>query len=252
VLLALGFALVAVILVNAYIEYVRRQVEQASFNVYVLTRSLAPGDRLKERDVRKVAVPKSFENNLRELHLMNDDEVQVKLGEGTPVERAASQGDLLRWEVYTAPDGPAPVEISKGKRLVSLPVNSRTVPGSLRPGMFVDIEAAFNRGGAVPEVLPVMERVKVKAVGTHTVGEEASAAPGRTRSLGSFRAITIEVSPAEATDLSMIERVAVGDFELHLHNPDDNTAPKIPNGGINPDVLDLLDKRKRDAPATRR
>jgi len=103
--------------------------------------------------------------------------------------------------------------------------------------MYIDIEAQFP-GGSL-NVLPVMERVEVFSVGSRTIGGDANST---SRSSRNFTTISIQVSPDDATSLEKIKKLVVGDFELHMRNPADNTTPKIPEGGINPQVLKLIDR----------
>ena len=62
--------------------------------------------------------------------------------------------------------------------------------------------------------------------------------------------------PQDATNLAMIERLAVGDFEIQIRPPGDTKLVKIPppsaDSGINPAVIDLLRKRLGEAPAVKR
>lgn len=243
VILAFVLALLAVILTNLYIANVRRQVERESFVAYTLTRSMLPGDKIRKADVKEILVPRSFEESFKLLGAIDDTSLQIRLAEARPLERSAAQGDILRFAHFNAPeDTEHDRDITAGKRRVSLPVNARTVPGALRAGMYVDIEAAFNTGGGLPEVLTVIENVQIKAVGTRTITDESSGE--RVRRYGAFNSISIEVEPQQATELSMIERIAVGEFELHIRNPSDKGTPKIRSGGINPEVLDLIEQRR--------
>jgi len=240
-MLAVVLGIVTVILLNVYVERIRSEANERSFRIYQLNLSVAPGYRLKDRDVVAVDVPERF----RESFSNAVDAVGLQIRIGDAFQRSASRGDILTYNLFTPVEGADEDRaIADGKRLVSLPINSQTVPGNLRPGMFVDIEAAFATGQQTAVVMPVMERVRVFAVGQLTESM-AEATTGRPRSIGGFRSITIEVEPLEATYLSMIAKRAVGEFELHIRNPSDMTLAKIPDGGINPAVLKLVDPRRR-------
>jgi hypothetical protein len=77
--------------------------------------------------------------------------------------------------------------------------------------------------------------------------EHTARSARRNRSL--IRKITIEVEPHLATTLSMIEKIAIGDFELRLRNPDDATRrlKGVPPGQINPQLVDLLNELRARA-----
>jgi Flp pilus assembly protein CpaB len=239
VLVALGLALLAVVLTNLYIEYVRRQVDEKSITVYLLTRTVQPGDRISRQDVDARRFPASFKEGFDAMGAMDDPGLDIRINGREPFRRSASQGELLTYRLFEAPaEREVDKRVARGKRAYSLPVNARTAPGGLREGMYVDIEAPFHIGGAVV-VLPIMERMQVFALGTRTAFDDPDVG-GRFNV--NYRNITIQVEPQEATQLSMIERLAAGEFELHLRNPADMDAPKIPGGGINPRVIELLDR----------
>jgi Flp pilus assembly protein CpaB len=111
--------------------------------------------------------------------------------------------------------------------------------------MFVDLEAAFQTQYGI-QVLPVMERVKVIALGSATSYEAATSRVSQSR----FSSITIEVTPDQATQMNLIERTMVGDFDLTVRNPGDTELTKIPTGGINPAVVELVERRRPAAGAT--
>ncbi|MCX5660540.1 MAG: RcpC/CpaB family pilus assembly protein [Planctomycetota bacterium] len=252
VIVALALAIFAVVLTNIYIESVRRDVKRNSFNIYLLNRRVQPGERLRKEDTKRIAIPRDFEQSFKELGAVMENDYDALASGGEQFQRAASANDMLLFSLFTAPGGrDLDRGISPGRRLVSLPVNPRRIPGELRPGISVDIQAAFNLGGGVPTVMTVMENVRVTAVGSRTIADERDADPSSLRPISGYRAITIEVTPEDGTYLNMIERVMIGDFDLLLRNPEDQTT-KIKAGGINPEVLDIIDKRRREAPPAKR
>lgn len=237
--------IVAVILMNVYVEMVRRQARPGEFIVYRLETRAQPGDRLQERDVKAVRMPEDFKEAFS--NAVDSTGLRARLGE--PFKRSATRGDVLTYDLFIDPeDNNLDRLISRDMRLVALPVNSRTLPGNLRPGMYVDIEAPFPGRGGVPNVLPIMEYVKVLAVGRQSVIDERTGEDSVSRSFGT---ISIEVTPEQATQLSVIQSGAIGEFQLHLRNPADTSQPKIPSGGINPQVLAMIDQTRATAAQTR-
>jgi Flp pilus assembly protein CpaB len=245
-IVSLGLALVAVVAVNLYIFHVKREVEGDSFTVYTLTRTIRPGSKLSQADVKPVPMPSKYINTFfgpSGIGAVDKLDFDSKLAKGELFLRAAEQNEFLTHKLFTTDESyKLTTTISPGQRLVFLPINSKMVPGTLAPGMFVDSEARFSKGGAIPDVLTVMERVQVKAVGSKTIADEVDGS-GRPRAMGSYQGISIEVSPKEATQLSEIERLAAGEFEIHLRNPIDTLTPKITGTlGINPEVLSMVEK----------
>ncbi len=243
VVVALVLAVLSVVLTNFYISSVRKQNQLDSFRVYILQIPRAAGDKIRRKDVRAVRVPDTptFREAFDQIGAIDQTGLDIRMTQKEPLKRNASSGQILMFRHFTSEDRQAiDQKIARGKRLKVLSINSRTVPGALRVGMFVDLEAAFgSQRGLV--VLPVMERVKVIALGNTTAYDTA----GRSRRQSRYNSITIEVTPRQATQLNQIERTMTGDFDLAVRNPGDTALIKIPSGGINSKVLDLIDLRMR-------
>jgi len=236
VIVALGLALLAVVLTNIYIGMVRSQADADSITVYTLTRTVYPGEKLDDDDIEPKQFPGDFDSTFS--NRVKPESLQLRID--TVIRRTAEQGSPLTHDLFTEPeDREIDLRITPGMRLYALPVNNRTVPGNLRPGMIVDLEAPFRVGGKTL-VIPVLEQVKVMAVGRRDIADESNEGRGRSRPITSYDTISIELTPLQATQMSMIQRMTVGDFDLHLRNPSDRETPKIPRGGINERLLEML------------
>jgi Flp pilus assembly protein CpaB len=240
VIIAAVVAVVAVIVVNLYVAMIKRQVAEGQFTVYRLVTTLKPGDRFDEKDIKAVPMPRkyrdSFDGMVLEESGGGDASLTAQVGQRIKI--PARRNQFLTYDLFTDPsDIELDTKINPNMRLVALPVNPRTLPGSLQPGMSVDIEAQFPGGNI--NVLPVMENVQVFSVGLRSIADETGESSRSTRN---FTTISIQVTPEEATHLEKIKKIVIGDFELHLRNPSDNSTPKIPEGGINPLVLRLIDR----------
>lgn len=240
IIIAAAVAVAAVIAVNLYVAMIKKQVHEGQFTVYRLATSLKPGDKITSKSVDAVAVPKrfwdSFEGMVREESGSGDDSLTAQIGQRVRVPVRRNQ--FLAYDLFTDPNNiELDTRINPNMRLVALPVDPRTLPGSLQPGMKVDIEAQFP-GGSI-NVMPVMENIEVFSVGTRSIVSDESAG---SRGQRSFSTISIQVTPEEATNLEKIKKLVMGEFELHLRNPTDSSTPNIPEGGINPRVLQLLNQ----------
>ncbi len=240
VIIAAVVGLLAVILVNIYVAMVKRQTQAGDFGVYILDTSLKPGDKLSDKNVHAVRMPKLYKNSFQGMVIEEpfgeDDALTALLG--TRIKSSARRNAFLSHDIFTNPNNiELDTKISPNLRLIALPVNPKTLPGNLQPGMYVDIEAQFP-GGAL-NILPVLERAQVFSVGSRSIADDSQSA---TRKQTRFTTISLQVTPDEATSLEKIKKLVIGDFELHLRNPNDNSTPKIPDGGINPQVLRLLDR----------
>lgn len=242
VVVAVVLAFIAAILVFVYVSMVRSAATSGQFVVYRLASPVSPGDKLDENDVYPVAIPKGFADSFK--NALDQTGLEARVGD--VFRRGARANAVLTADLFIDPDEDRlDLRISMGMRLIALPVNQKTLPGSLRPGMYVDIAASFPSSDGRPNVLPVMELVEVMSVGEKTVIDEQSSIPSRSSRSSRYAKISIEVTPTEATQLSRIQKIVLGDFELHVRKPADVGRPNMPEGGINPAVLRLLDSYQR-------
>ncbi len=239
VLVALGLALAAVVVVNLYVQHVRNQVAADSFTVYRLNRPVEVGDTFREDMADALRWPLSFRDSAR--GFVMDEALRSHVGDR--FQQSVDQGQLLQSEHFLEAAGARESSrIPLGMRRHKLTINPRNVPGNLRPEMIVDILAPFSTGRGV-EPLPVMEAVRIVAVGARTA-ESYADDPRRARPASGFHTITIEVTPEEVVQLSTIEKLAVGDFELAERNPADTERKFIPGGGVNPRLIAIIESAK--------
>ena len=239
VVLALILAVVAVVLVNVYVLYVKNAAKPQEETVYRLTIPVAAGEKLKKSMYEAYPVDKEYfkalGSPLPEKFLVN------RLGE--PFVRSANQGQVLTSDLFDASNlKRLDADIAIGKRAVALPVNSRELPGSLKEQVQVDVLAPFIMGSGRVQVLPVIENVRVVVAGNNSILDEPDDGSANPVPRTTFRRIEINVSPQEALDLARIKKIVAGDFEILVRNPNDKQFQLIPNGGINPEVLNLLSR----------
>lgn len=236
VIVAVVLAVIAVVLVNVYIALDRRGRTDKHITIYRLNQGVRSGEKFNSAtDVSAELLPEKYHDAFGPGIIVGD--VELKNRDGQRYLRHAPQNTVLTLSLFTeSGDMPTLPVPGTGMRQIPITVNSRKAPGILRPGSIVDIEAPFNVGGRIPLVLPVMEQVKVWAVGRQALGDTTG------RASRSYRTITIEIEPINATYMSMIEKLAVGEFELHLRDPADKTYPKTGGPGVNPRVIDLVEK----------
>jgi hypothetical protein len=251
VIVSLVIALAAVVLTDLYIERVKRQVQEESIPVFRLTHSVKEGDYLRDtKDWETVDVPKRFRESLEKVGVVVSlQKLENRKGQGHKFVRFAPAGTLITDTLFERASGEEDLtKIKEGSVLVSLPIEGSNQPGNLRAGMDVDIAGPFLTGGQIPEVLTVMERVQVFALGQHTIASDDDTKSARR--IGNYRSITIMVKPQIARQLTMIQKMASGDFVLLVRKPDDNTVPAIDKGTINPRVIELLNSRLPKGAAT--
>ncbi len=237
VVVALLLAVAAVIVVNLYIYGVRQSVREGEFQFFRLRVAKDVGDILAAEDVERVAVPESYRDAFRDAVEPNSAGEPLRLGD--PFTRSAEQGEPLTTRMFDDLTGDASRRlISPGFRGVSLPVVSQRLPDPLKAEMRVDILAPV-RGPAGREILPVMENVRVVSVGSRNIVDESRTGESRGASTN-FETLTIEVRPDEAVLLGEItEQVQqIGFFSVLLRSPQDQRPTFIPDGGINPVILE--------------
>lgn len=233
--LALLIALAAVVLVNLYILGIKKAAEEGEYQFFRLVVAKDVGQTLELEDVRLVGVPESFRDAFRDVVEPNSQNQPLRLGD--PFTRRAEAGEPLTTRMFDDLTGDATRRlITQGFRGVSLPVVSKMLPDPLKSEMRVDILAPVRTPGGRQEIMPVMENVRVVSVGSRNIEDEKSG----NRSATNFETLTIEVRPGEAVLLEAItqEVQKTGVYRVLLRSPDDQRPTFIPEGGLNPQLLE--------------
>jgi len=235
VIIAVIVAVIAVILQMVYIEAVRSQATPDTFRVYRLAVSYEAGDTLRERDLEENIVPEQFKDVF--LGAITSEDLQNYVGE--ELQQSARQNEVLTFDLFEQSiESKLVNQISPGMRLIALPVDNKRLRGVLRPGTSVDLIATFSQRAGLPRVLPVMENVKVMAVGQRSLIEEQE---NTGRQSTNFTHIHIQVTPLQWRALSILEKLSIGPFEVAMRNPGDLSQGMIQAGEINPILLDMID-----------
>lgn len=249
IVVALLLGLAAVIMVNVYIIGVKNSVKEGEFKFFRLRVAKDIGQILTNEDVELVSVPESYRDSFR-------DVVEVDNGEplrlGDPFTRRAEQNEPLTNRMFddlTADESRR--LINSDFRGVALPVVSKLLPNPLKTEMRVDLIAPIRSRGGRQESMVVMENVRVVSVGQRTILDDKSA---NRRGSSNFETLTVEVRPEEALLLEEISREVQkgGVFSVLLRSPEDRLPTFIPDGGINPELIDRLGLTPRVPRASQR
>ncbi|MEM1107513.1 MAG: hypothetical protein AAGH99_02370 [Planctomycetota bacterium] len=235
VVVALLIALAAVVLVNLYVLSVKKAAEEGEFQFFRLRVTKDIGEPLELEDVQLVGVPESFRDAFLDVVEPNSQGQPLRLGDSFT--RRAEKGEPLTTRMFDNLTGDASRQlITKGLRGVSLPVVSKLLPDPLKAEMRVDILAPVRASGGRREIMAVIENVRVVSVGSRTIVDENRGTRGR----GSFETLTVEVTPEEAVLLEAItqEVQKTSVYSVLLRSPDDQRPKFIPNGGLNPELLE--------------
>ena len=239
IVIALILAVLAVILVQVYIQAVKSGSAEESFPVFRLRVAKDPGDELTDDDVERLTVPDRFRDSFRDIVEDNGQGQPLRLGD--EFTRHVEPYELLTHRLFESVDDEADRRlIQQGFRGVALPVVAERLPEPLRAEMRVDLLAPVRSQTTQPDILVVMENVRIVSVGDRNI-EDDRVTDTRRRG-NNFQTITIEVPPEEAVLLTEIAEVVqqVGVFHVLLRSPDDRTPFVIETGGINDEVLTRL------------
>ena len=238
---AIGAGLVAAILVNVYISYVKSEYEKGAKNVLQMAEPVEAGTPLQPRHLKDVMIPKPFIPALK-LAIERDYMNSMVVGKKAPRDMYAGQF-LFHSDFNPIPGESAIENIPRGYSLVTIPISGETPGAQLQPGAFVTIIGEFNVSGDSRrqdvQVLSVVDNVRVKLVGgsAEPVGEKNR----------SYNDISIVVRQSQALQLLQIQRALTSKrFTITLaHRPEgaESAEPEV-----NRQVLDLIEKGKVPAP----
>ena len=247
---ALVLAVVAVVLNTLYVEKIKSSVNEDVFTVYQFIRDKKANDRISDRDFTRVQVPERFRASLvRDLGVIDQTELPDFVNDRLRI--PGVEGSLLLKAHFVAPESIGPQRQTRaGWRDIAIPLARNSTPPSLRPGARVDLYADIRMGGELPVPHLVMENVTVLSVGDEALNVPETA-DGRFSY--NYRKMSIEVTEEEALALSNVERIAEGGFRVAVRAETDHTREHIPEGGIHPTILDIIQRKQREpAPDPRR
>ncbi len=239
ILIALGMAVVAMIINTIYIEAAKMKSQESTFSVYTLTRNVSPNDPLGDADLREIKVPMSFHDSFALLDAIGKDQYATfMLNKETRFQIYARDKAVVTRSMFLKPDDRQIVQ--SGKVQISLPINSVIQPGTLKLNDRVNILGQFTIDGNT-QLLTVMEQVEVMAMDRITADPNKSA--GSSRNVGNYRAITVQVTNDEAKQLIELQQLAHGDFILALRAQGD-AAFEVKSGSVNPLLVKMLANRR--------
>lgn len=242
VLIAGVIALIAVVLMNVYVELRASAQAEKTVTYYRLRVDRDRGDELKPGDVESIKIPEMYMDAFSADALPED-----RTSPGQPVggfgnrffSISARAGEVLRDSMFIRnTSNRFGLDIDKGNRLVTIPISTANQPPSLSPDDFIDVWAYVNRRTGAEAVL-VMERVQVRLVGNRIIESGSDVSETRTVKYGN---ITLEIRNAEFPKLANIQsRVQGQQFFIAVRDPGDRTLTLDVEAGVaNPDIMDML------------
>lgn len=241
VIIGLVIAVVAVILMNVYVEMRVAAEKEDTVTYFRFSDDMKAGDRIEVTDLEPVEVPVSMQeafgtNAVREDPNKPGTPID---GDGNALNTAVVQNQMLTYSLFRTTSASAQRDpASRGLDEITLNIDSKKQPTNLRPGDLVDLYASvpLNRNS---EYMRVMEYVKVVNLGDRI--QESGTTVGRANKYGS---ITIYVDPALTNKLFDIQKRVDGQtFNVTRRDPQDRRPRELDVGGskeINARVLDIL------------
>jgi hypothetical protein len=240
VLIGLVIAIIAVVLMNIYVEMRVAAQEEDTITFFKFDDDMKAGDLIEAGDLKPVRIPKSFEGAFGLSAIREDPNSPGKPldGLGNKLSNAVSKEQLLTSNLlFGAGTNSIRDPAYRGLDEITLNIDSKKQTPNLRPGDFIDLRAdvPLNRE---TKFKTIMEYVKVVNLGDRI---QESGSSSKNNKYGS---ITIYVEPALSNTLLDIQKRVVGqEFNVTRRDPQDKKPRVLKTGGskeINEEVLDIL------------
>jgi len=233
--------LLAAILVNVYLGYVKGQYEEGSRAYYVLKEDVPLGQPIQQRSLVPQSIPKPMVRAFEDAKAIEANEKALKIL-GMKAPHDMRKGAFLWWSDFVVEEGSREVKIPKGCEMITIRVDPNISLGQvLQPGGYVNIRGLFDTGvdprNPRIESLDVMKNVQVR-------GLNGSPTPvaGRT----DITNIQIIVPSEQAKKLLQIQGVLkTGHFAIGEVSAPDATSMADP--AIEKEVLALLNRPRATA-----
>lgn len=240
VLIGLVIAVVAVVLMNVYVEMRVAAEKEDTVTFFRFSDDKGSGDKIDVTKLEKVQVRVSLQDAFGTNAVREDPDMPGSPldGDGAFLNQAVVKGQMLTYSLFRdSSEAARRAPAYRGFDEITLDIDSKNQPANLRPGDFVDIFASvpLNRNN---KYMRIMEYIKVV-----NLGDRVQDTGSRTRS-NKYGSITIYVAPELSSKLYDIqERVSGKTFNVTRRDPQDKKPRELDTGGsreINKEVLDIL------------
>jgi len=240
VITGLVIALIAVILMNVYVEMRVKASQEDTVTFFRFDDEMKAGDEIQISDLEPFEIPESLQDAFGTNAVPEDPENPGRPldGEFATLNESVVQGQMLTFSLFRSRDSAAMRDPAyRNLDEITLNIDSKEQPPNLRPGDFVDLYASvpLNRD---TEYMRVMEYVRVV-----DLGDRVQDAGSRTRN-SKYGSITIYVDPKLTNKLFDIQKRVDGQtFNVTRRDPQDRRPRELDRGGsdeINQRVLEIL------------
>lgn len=241
VLVGLVIAVIAVILMNVYVEMRVAAEKEDTVTYFRFVDDMKSGDQIELKDLERVDVPVSMQDAFGTNAVREDPSSRGTPldGRGNNLNAPVVKGQMLTYSLFRTNSSAALRDPAyRGLDEITLNIDSKKQTPNLRPGDFVDLRASvpLNRD---TRYMTIMEYVRVVNLGDRV--QESGTAQGKNNKYGS---ITIYVEPALSNKLLDIQKRVEGQtFNVTRRDPQSKEPRVLKTGGskeINENVLEIL------------
>jgi hypothetical protein len=240
---AIGAALLAAILVNVYLGYVRGKYEDGGQEFYQLINKVKAKDKITNGNVRKILVPRLLVEALKAAKVVPATPEGTNIIMDKPAPRDMDAGEFFFITDFTHGSGLSTLQPSKGHEFVSVLVSpdSQASGMQLQPGTYVTIRGVFydlnNPKVVNPEPMTILDSIQMRLV-------DGSPEPILDKTKKP-RSVQIELRPDQAKQFYMLQGLldkSKGGFLVDVTGAPEN-ATLEPE--FHPDVIKFLSARPR-------
>ncbi len=239
-IVALGLALIVMVLYNLRISQVRRAGKGDTVTLLRYNRDIEAGEKIKESDFDIVRVDKRLVGSLGQVIERSGLEHVLDIGRlNQPVQR----GLLAFWPHVTRDSRYNPAgTISKDKVAIALPLDANLIPGDIvSVGDRVNVLGMLSVEGKPFKTYRIIESVVVRTIGgkgSRVYMTPKSRGSIAERGMRMYRSITVEVSPKVSPQLyNVISHTHNGKVWIELCSGKQAIPPTA--GQINPELSQL-------------
>jgi hypothetical protein len=245
---AIGAALLAAILVNVYLGYVRGKYEDGGQEFYQLVNKVKAKDKITSGNVRKILVPRLLVDALKAAKIVQATPEGTNIIIDKPAPRDMDAGELFFIPEFNRNTGGGAPQPSKGHEFVSVLVSpdSQVSGMQLQPGTYVTIRGVFydlnNPKVVNPEPMTILDSIQMRLV-------DGSSEPILDKSKKP-RSVQIELRPDQAKQFYMLQGMmdkSKGGFLVDVTGAPEN-ATLEPE--FHPDVIKFLSAKPRPTATT--
>lgn len=234
VLIGFAVAIVAVILMNVYVEMRVAAQDENKVMFFEFVDNVEAGTTISPKHINPIMVPEKYIKALGQDAIRENQQKAGTPADGVgyPLNVSVVKGEFLRANQFGDQNRRIiRSDPEKGQRQIAISLESDEQPANLTPGDRVDLLGQIGSGYET-----IMEYVEVAAVGQRQVENSDT---GRSSRYGS---ITINLAPAQAKLLLAVKsKLPDEQFRVAKRNPDDTSTPEIGDDSVvNPKVLTLL------------